>query len=74
MSADVPNDFISILDKKIRLLQNQLTFDQARLDAALRIREQIRLNSGSGLERKTIDVIAEWRRWERDALAFESRP
>ena len=82
MSANVPSDFISILDNKINTLRLQLRSErdplsvklQGQLAAALRIRERIQPNTGSELEKKPIDALAEWCRWERDALAFEPRP
>lgn len=80
MSAEFSDDFMSILDKKIASLQEQLRVEQGplsfevqeRLAAGLRIRRQIRLAAGP--ERKPIDALAEWCRWERDALAFEPKP
>jgi hypothetical protein len=82
MSADSSNEFISILDEKIDMLRHQLSSEQGpvscelqqRIAAALRIRERFRLTDGSGLQGKPIDVLGEWCRWERDALAFEAKP
>lgn len=81
MSANVPSDFISILDDKIYMLRLQLRSEgdlvaiklQGQLAAALRIRERIQPNTGAELEKQPIDALAEWCRWERDALAFEPR-
>lgn len=80
MSADVSDDFVAILDKKIDSLRTQLRLEkyplslevQERLAAALRIREHM-LPAGPGRTRKPVDVLAEWRRWERDILAFEPK-
>ena len=82
MNADISNEFISILDKKIDLLRQQLGSGQdplsrelqERIAAALRIRERFRLTAGTEPRRKPIDVLGEWCRWERDALAFEHKP
>jgi hypothetical protein len=68
--------------KKIDFLRQQLRSEQdphscelqERIAAALRIRERFRLTAGSELQRKPIDVLGEWCRWERDALAFEPKP
>ena len=81
MSADASNFFISILDNKIDTLRVQLRSEeeplslkiQGQLAVALRIRERIQPTAASERAKKPIDALAEWCRWERDALDFEPR-
>jgi len=74
-------DVLSILDDKIITLRAQLNSGQEplssrlqeQLAAALRIREKLR-PTGVAVKNTPLDAVAEWSRWERDVLAFESRP
>ena len=79
MGANVSND---LLRAQQRFNRQALTmkFDAqiaavkllAEVATALRIREELR-REACKLEKKPIDTLAEWSRWERDVLDFEQR-
>jgi primosomal protein N'' len=84
------NDVLSILEREIIPLRAQQASRQqtlsskfdaqfaaakvlAQVAAAMAIRKEVR-RTVSEPDKKPIDALTEWSRWERDVLAFEPRP
>ena len=77
MSANVLNDLLRVQRGCQALI---MKFDAhiaavkilAEVAAALQIREELR-REACKLQKKPIDTLTEWSRWERDVLDFEQR-
>jgi hypothetical protein len=79
MSANVLNDLLRVQQWSNRQALT-MKFDAriaavkilAEVATALKIRDELRREAFK-LEKKPIDAVTEWSRWERDVLDFEQR-